>query len=173
MFEPFTNDIQHAIELNACKITRNGGKERLAKRWHRESSSSTDRFGEHRHITPSKNHQALFDCDPLDLGLRGGGNHAILWQEPDSGRILADLRKFEVDDLAQEPIRDLQQDPCAIPDIGIGAGSSSMLERAQRPKPTNDNVMTLAAVDVADKVQSTRVMFIGRVVKALPRGQSV
>ena len=91
-----------------------------------------DGVGLDRHIAPPEHSQATVDEDRLDDVLGLVAQSLVNRQEGDADRVPPDRWELEVDDVAQQSIGDLDQDPGAIAGVRLGPGGTAMLEVAQR-----------------------------------------
>ncbi len=89
-----------------------------------------DHVADHRHLTPAQDPQALRAYDPADRADRVVPVAGDLRQERRPRRVLAGRRQREVDDVAQERVRDLQQDARAVPGVRVGAGGTPVVKVA-------------------------------------------
>ena len=75
--------------------------------------------------------------------------------------------QLEVDDGAEEAVRDLDQDARAVTGVRLGARGTTVLEVDQRGDGLLDDVARLAAVHVDDEGDATGVVLVGGVVQAV------
>ena len=121
----------------------------------------------HRHVAPAEQHLPLVLDRTLDLVLAGEARQPILRQEHHAHAVLPDRRKLHPlrrHFLAQEPVRDLDQDAGAVARQRIGAGRAAVSEVLEDLQPLVDDGVALCALDVGDKADATGVMFVGGIV---------
>jgi hypothetical protein len=70
-------------------------------------------------------------------------------------------------------MRNLDQQTRAIPGLGIAPTRSAVNQVLQNLQPLQDDLMRGLAIDVNDKPESARVVFIPWIVKTLRGGQLV
>ena len=73
--------------------------------------------------------------------------------------------------LAEEPVRNLDQDAGAVAGQRVGADGAAMGEVLQDQQPLLDDGVALRALDVRDEADATGVVFPVGVVQALLAGQ--
>ena len=81
--------------------------------------------------------------------------------------------QLEVDDLAEERVRDLQQDAGAVAGVRLGAGRAAVLEVAQRGDRLGDDVVAGLAGQGGDERDTAGVVLVESVVEALGRRERV
>ena len=64
-------------------------------------------------------------------------------------------------------MRDLEQNPGAIPGVDFAAARAAMAEVVQDLQRLLHNRMRLSTFDVGDKTDAARVVFMGRIVETL------
>jgi hypothetical protein len=128
--------------------------------------------GVDRQFPPAEYVEALVVGDRLDLG---PGRRALLgigWQKTDSSgeRVAAGrgrLGQLEIDHLAEQFDRQLDQDACAVTAVGLGTRGAAVIEMLERDQTVGDDGMRAPALDVGDHRHSAGVGFAFRVVQAL------
>ena len=73
----------------------------------------------------------------------------------------------EVDALAEEAVRDLDQDAGTVADVGLGVGGAAVVEVAQRLQPELHHAVRAAAVHVGHERHAAAVVLEAGVVEAL------
>jgi hypothetical protein len=76
-------------------------------------------------------------------------------------------RQLGVDDLAQERVRHLDQDPGTVSGGRVGPGGAAMVEVPQHLETLLHDVMTGDTVETRDETDAARVVFVRGVVQAL------
>ena len=76
-------------------------------------------------------------------------------------------RQLEVDDLAQERVRDLDQDAGAVAGVGLGAGGAAVVEVAQGGEGLVDDVVARRATQGGHEGDAAGVVLVLRPVEAL------
>jgi len=71
--------------------------------------------------------------------------------------------------LAQEPVRDLNQNAGAVALQWVGADRAAMGQVLEDQQPLVDDGMAPGALDIGDEADAAGVMFVGGVVQALRR----
>jgi hypothetical protein len=69
--------------------------------------------------------------------------------------------------LAQEPVRQLQREPCAVGKLRIPADRATVIEVLQDRQSLLDDRMRLPALDVGNEADAAAVVFVSRVVQPL------
>jgi len=123
-----------------------------------------------RHLAPAEDAQALGAGDLLDTGLLLTALAGIAREECQTRGVLADRGQFEICDRAQERVRHLGQDACAVTRAGIRADGAAVLEVAQRLERQRDDVVAGFATKCRDHGEAAGVLLERRVVHALLRG---
>ena len=88
-------------------------------------------------------------------------------QEHHAGGVLADRRKLEVHDRAEEGIRHLREDARAVAGARVRADGAAVLEVAQRRQRQRDDVVAGLAAKRRDHRQTARVLLERGVVHSL------
>ena len=124
------------------------------------SAASTSTGG----FTPAQDGDVLFGGDRLDAGHRTGAGLRFDGQETvaDGEGVAGDRiggRQDEVDHVAQECMRHLDQDPGAVAAVGLGSGSATMVEVLQREQAVCDDLVGSTPMDIGDHRDTARVDF--------------
>ena len=82
-------------------------------------------------------------------------------------------RQGEVDHLAQEPVRHLDEQAGAVTGVGLGALGAAVVEVAQRGEAQLDDAVRRPALQVHHEGDAAGVVLEGRVVKALRTGDAL
>ena len=126
-----------------------------------------------RHVAPAEQHLALvLDC-AFDFVFAGEARSRFLRQEHHAHPVLADGGQLHVlrrHFLAQKPVRDLDQDACAVALQRVGADGAAMGEVLEDEQPLLDDGVVPGALDVGDEADAAGVVFVGGVVQTLCRG---
>ena len=124
-----------------------------------------------RHLAPAEHDEVLRLGDVLDARLLRGALLVVAGQEDHARGVLADGRKLEVDDRAQERVGHLGQDARAVAGAGIRADRTAVLEVAERRQREVDDVVTGHASKRGDHGQAAGVLLERRVVHSLLLGK--
>ena len=125
-----------------------------------------------RHVAPAEQHLLLVLDGALDFVFAGEARSRFLRQKHHAHAVFAHGRKLHAlggHFLAQEPVRDLDQDAGAVAGQGVGADRAAMGEVLENEQPLIDDGVAPGAFDVGDKADAAGVMFIGGVVQPLCR----
>ncbi len=121
-------------------------------------------------VAPAEEHLTFgADC-ALDLLLARQAARRLLGQKHHSHAVLARHRKGHTllrHFLAEEGIRDLQQDAGTVAGQRIGAGGAAVGEVLEDPQTLLDDTVALLPLDVGDEPDTTGVVLVGRVVQSL------
>ncbi len=120
-----------------------------------------------RHIAPAEKFEAFFVNDAGQHRFTGFATGNRLRQEDVANSIVANWRQAQA--LlgafgAQEGIRQLDQNPCAIAEHFVVTGSATVFQILKNQQAFFDDVVALLVLDVRDKTDTAGVVFIGRVI---------
>src|SRR5581483_2314241 len=108
------------------------GDEDLAEGRHRGERGGAERLGLDRDLAPAEDGQALVDGDLLDDLDRARDLCGVAGQEGGADGVRPGGGQVEVHDLAQEGVRDLDQDACSVAGVGLSACGTAVVEVDQR-----------------------------------------
>ncbi len=105
--------------------------EQLAEGRHHRQRGGAEAGGVGGHLAPAQDREALLRGELLDpaAGLRD--RLVVTRDERGADGVCVAPGELEVDDLTEEPVRDLEQDARAVAGVGLGARGSAVLEVAQ------------------------------------------
>ena len=124
-----------------------------------------------RHRAPAEDDQVLARRDLRDTRLERSALFGVVRQEGHARGVLADRRKIEVHDRAEEGIRHLRQDAGAVAGTRVRPDRTAVLEVAQGCQRQGDDVMSGLATKCRDHGQAAGVLFERGVVHPLLRGE--
>ncbi len=156
-----------AGEHVAGRVEALGAHEHLDDPGHRGERGRAEVGGVGRHVPPAEHLRALDQRVLLQDPHRALGAGRVGRQERQAGRVGARRGQREVDDRAEERVRDLDHDAGAVAGVGLGAAGAPMVHPAERRQALADHIMGSPAVEVGDEGDPTRVMLEGRVVEPL------
>ena len=159
--EPLEAHPEHAAAL--------GGDEQLDERRHAVQRGLAEQRRVGRHLAPAEDAQALLRGDLLDALAGLGDLLVVTGDERGAGGVRVLAGQLEVDDLAEEPVGDLHQDPGAVAGVGLGAGGTAVLEVAQRGQRLADDVVAGNTGHGGHEGDATRVVLVCSVVEPLGR----
>ena len=145
-------------------------EEQLPDHRHDGARRGADQVGHRRDVPPAQDGHALLRGDPLDRALRlrpvssVGRNAVPTTYAPCGG-------SGEVDDGAQELVRDLHEDPGAVAAARVGPGGAAVLEVAQGREPLLDDGVRRHTGERRDHGDAAGVVLVARVVQTLGCGE--
>ncbi len=122
------------------------------------------------HVTPAQQDLAFLLHHAFQKGLAGGAAALVAGQEDHAHAVFARRRQFDVLEgafLAQEGVRNLQEDAGPVPGQGIGAHGATMGEVLQDAQALADDGMAALSFDVGDETDAAGIVLVARVVQAL------
>jgi glycine oxidase len=125
--------------------------------------------GLRRHDTPAEHPEALLARQLLDRGPCLEGVVPVDGQENQSGRIAPGFGELEARRGRrdrQEAVRHLNEDPCAVARLHLGAGRAAMRQSLEHGEAALDDVVVRLSVQVCDHSDATGVVLVCRVVEA-------
>ena len=125
-----------------------------------------------RHVAPAEQNLAFARHRALDLLLARHPGGRLLRQEHHADAVLADRGQREAlraACLAQEPVRQLDQDAGAVALQRIGARRAAMGQVPQDRQRLRYDGVPLLALDVGDEAEAAGIVLIRGIVQALPR----
>ena len=137
---------------------RRPGQEHLPEGGHCVAGQRAQRRVVGGYISPAQDLQSFGFGDLLHRGAGGGGVLGRLRQERDAGGVAARGGQLEIDDLAQECVRDLNKDAGAVTAARLGSLGSAMFKVEQRGDGLIDNVSGASAVHIDDHGHSARIV---------------
>jgi hypothetical protein len=141
-------------------------EEQLLEERHRLPCEGAEPLRAHRHLAPAENGQPFRRGEGLDSSLGGRALGAVDREEGHADDVAADLGEGEVDDRAQERIRNLGDDAGAVAGARIRADRATVLEVAERAEGGVDDVVPRGAAKGRDHGEATGIPFAPRVVHA-------
>ena len=143
------------------------GHEDLHERRHRAAGGRAEHVGLHGHLAPAQHLQALLGGDLLEALAGLGHVVGVAGEEAGADGVRVVGRQLEVDHLAQERVRDLDQDPGAVTGVDLGAGGAAVVEVAQRGERLVDDGAAGDAGQGRHEGDATGVVLEARVVETL------
>ncbi len=172
VFGPLADDVGAALELHAVSAD----DEDLTQGRHGVTRQRTQRRLVERDVAPAQDLQALGFDDLLDGFARQLGVAGRLRQECDTGGVAALGRQLEAffrADGAEELVRNLQQDACAVAGVRLGTCSTAVLQVQQCRDRLVDDVAAPTSVNVRDHGDATGVVLMRGVVQPDLAGSAV
>ncbi len=123
-----------------------------------------------RHVAPADDALALDGDEMLELADGEFARGFLLRQEAHGDGIVAGRRQLDAGGagpIAQQAIGHLDQAAGAVAHQRVGADRAAMVEIDQDLQAAADDLVRLAALDVGDKADAARIMFVARIVKSL------
>ena len=161
------DDVELALERIGDHDPCSPANEHLPDDW----LDATDRIPQAgvvpRNIPPAEQYLSLILDGAFDLVFTSQAGRRLLWKEDHSDAVLAHGRQGDAGPghfLAEEGIRNLNQDSRPVASLGVGTHSTPMGEIPQNLQPLLDYGMALGALDMGYETHATGVMFIGWVV---------
>ncbi|CAB4616763.1 unannotated protein [freshwater metagenome] len=159
-----------AVEINiggTCRII----KEELTHRWHHGASRCTKTIGVHRNITPTERTKTFFGNNFFNRCNCCCYIASRLWEECNTHGIGASSRKIEVNNCAQERIRNLNQNASAVTSVWLCTSCTTVLHVGESSETKRHNLATASTLDVGNKRNATCVVFEPRVIKTVGSGE--
>ena len=126
--------------------------------------------GVHRHVAPAQQDLALDLQEVLELLDGDVARRLVLGQEAHGHGVAPGLGQVDAGlpgPVAQQGVRNLDQNAGAIAHEGVSADGAAMVEINQDLQAAGHDVMRFAPLDVGDKPHPTRVMLVARIVQTL------
>ena len=117
-------------------------------------------------FTPAEDRQALVGGEALDAGLGGVGFALLRRQEGGAHHVLAGSREFEFGDGAEELVRDLHEQACAVAGSFVGAHGAAVFEVAEGGQGRIDDVVSRFPAEGGDDGQAAGVLLLAPGCKA-------
>ena len=159
-----------AVEVEPGEPALLLGDVQLGERRHRRTGRRPDQRLGDRQVAPPEHAQALAGGDLLDgragLGLGAGR------QEDVAHGVVAGRRKGEARDLAQEPVRDLDEDARSVAAVGLGTRGAAVVEVRERGKAVLDDGVARDAGQGGDERDAAGVVLERGVVEPLAGRQT-
>ncbi len=124
-----------------------------------------------RDVAPAENDLPFATHRALDFLLAGEARGKFLRQEDHADAVVAGARQLHslfFHFAAQESVGNLDQDAGTVTHQRIGADRAPVIQVFQDLQTLLDNVVTLLPLDVRNEADAAGVVFVGRVVQALP-----
>jgi len=125
------------------------------------------------HVAPAEEGLAFFVHDAGHGGFGGGTTVGGLGQEHDTAGVLAFLGQVDAQFGGfgtQEGIGHLNQDAGAITQQRVITGSAAVVEVFQDQQTLFNDTVALLVLDMGNETDAAGILFVGRVVQALPPG---
>ena len=158
MLDPLAGHVRTPVQLDPGGPAV--GHEQLPERRHRRAGGVADLGVVERDVAPAQDVEALLGDDLLDRcgGRVSGGT--VGRQEGSANCVGAGGRELEVDDLAEELVGDLEQEPCSVAGVDLGAGGAAVVEVAERGQGLLDEAVTPTAMEVHDEGDTAGVVLV-------------
>ena len=164
---------RQALEGHPDEAAAGGGDEELAEGRHHRERGGAQHGRVDRHVAPAEDGEALLGGDLLDAAAGLGDLLLPAGQERGADGVRVRLRELEVDDLAEERVREAEQDARAVTGVGLGAGRAAVLEVAERGDRLGDDVVARLAGQGGDERDTAGVVLVESVVEPLGRRERV
>ncbi len=165
VLDALAHDVDPALQGLVSQAV--AGQEHLAERRLYRSGGRADHRIVDRHLTPTEHPQTLAHRDLLHRVGTFVGAVVVRRQESDTRGVGPFGGQGEAHDLAQEAIRDLNEDPGAVARVDFAARRPPMLEGAESVDTTSHDPVAPQPLHVHHEAHATGVVFEGRVVEAL------
>ena len=162
------SDIDTPFKIQPVQVC--GGRcshEQHPEHRHRIGGELAERRRVGGNLSPAEHLQSFFDHDRFD-GRRGSVGIGAR-QEGCADRVAAGWREFEVADVAQESVGNLNGDPDAVADVRLSSGGAAMVEVDQALQGLIDDGPARHTRHVGNEAHTARVVLECRVVEALCR----
>jgi hypothetical protein len=120
----------------------------------------------HRHVAPAEHPLPLFFDVPLDQALGVLAGPLVARQEADRDPVAPGVGQLEVELLAEEAVRRLQQDAGAVAGVRVRTLGPAVLEVLERPQRPRDHLVRGGRAQVRDERDAAGVVLVAGVVKA-------
>ena len=137
----------------------------------RLAGGAADVLGVDGHVAPAQDDLALDPHVELQQLLELSAAGRVVRQEADADAVAAGLGQLEVHDRAEEPVRELGEDPRAVARSDVRALGAAVLEVVQRGERSDDGLVVGLVVQPGDHGDAAGVVLICRVVQAFGLGQ--
>ena len=161
---------QLALESVLVPNVRPHADDRLADDRHLGQHGGAQSRGVGRHIAPAQQDLALDLQEVLELLDGDVARLLVLRQEAHGHGVAAGVREVDAGlpgPVAQDGVRNLNQNPRAVADEGIRAHRAAVVEIDENLQTAGHDVMRFAALDIGDKSHPARVMLVTRIVQTL------
>ena len=173
VFDPLANHIGQPVQIDPGGSpigAETAGEEHLAEGGFRCPRRVTDRRIVDREVPPAEDLHALLKGDLVDNRSGPISHLGLAGQEGDSRGVGTCLRQLECQDLPVEGVGDLEQKSRSVAGVLLGSEGAPVLHTAEGSEPQLDYPVAGLALQVADEVHATGVVFETRLVQALGRG---
>ncbi len=157
------------VELDARQVA--GAHEELGEVGHHGPGGGPGVPRVDGHVAPAEHGDVLLGRDLVDHPQGDRPGLRVDRQEGDAGGVLPGLGQGEGNHRAEERVGDLRQDAGAVTGVRFAPPSTPVVEVDERGQSLFDDVVTAAAVDVGHHGDTTGVMLVRGVVKALRLGK--
>ena len=123
-----------------------------------------------RYLAPAEQLQVLFLQDRDDERLDRAALRTVARQEDQSGAILPGLWQLNAERArhpAEKAVRHLNQDPGAVPGVGLAPAGAAVQQIDEQLQPLRDDGMGAPALHVDDEANAARVVLVPWIVEAL------
>jgi hypothetical protein len=169
VLDPLAQDEGEPVELEVA-LAAGAGQEELAEARHDGAGGGAEQLGRGGHLAPAEDLDALFRGDHGDGGAGGGLFLVGVGDEGEADGVGSLGGQREGDLLAQERVRDLDQDAGAVARVGLRAGGPAVLEVPECGQCLVDDLVARLAGEGGDEGDTAGVPFGTRVIEALRRG---
>ena len=145
------------------------GDEELAEARHHGARGGAEDVRRGRHVAPAEDFEAFLGGDRGHRVVGLEFDLVVVRDERETDGVRTSGGQFEIDDLAQEDVRHLDQDPGAVAGVHFRPGGAAVLEVTQRSERLFDDAVTGHPGERRDEGDAARVSLGPRVVKALSR----
>ena len=152
------------------------GDEHLPDGWLSRYDALAEAATVARHVTPAKQKLTLRCHELGDGSLTARPRLGVPGQKNKPGCIRAGSREHHAELcalLAQEDIRDLNEDPCPVACQVIGAHRTAVVQIDENLEPPTDDLMTFAILDIGNKADAARIVLAAWIIKTQSMGGTV
>ncbi len=167
------DDEQLAFEGVLIRQGRIAGDEHLTDHRLHSQDACADAGAINGHVPPAQHTLPLGYRITLQHVLAEHANVGILRQEDVQDTVVTDLRQFEVTDITKERVRNLDQDTRTVAFQRVGANGTPMGQVHEDLQTLGDDVVRFSTLDVDNKSDTARIMFVAWIVEALLGRQAV
>jgi hypothetical protein len=167
--ELFPDDVQLALESDAgagARQARIAADEHLPDRRLDGDRARPDVSIVGRHVAPAEQLLAFLGDEAFHQLLDGGALIRCARQEHEADAVLPFGREREGCHLAEESIRNLEQDACAVPRVGLAAARAAVPQVHQHLQRLLHDRVGTAPLDVHDEADSAGVVLVPGIIEA-------
>ncbi len=125
------------------------------------------------HIPPAQENLSFFVDNPGDSGFAGQPTVVGLGQEDVAAGVTAELRQADAQLgrlRTQQGVGQLQQNPGPVPQQGVVTGRATVIQIFQDLQTLFNDPVALLVFDMGHETDAASVLFVDRIVQALPFG---